>query len=117
MRLRGGHLSSLTAPIEDTPVPVEFTPNAIPNDYKLMQNYPNPFYPNTTISYKIPATEFVAVNIFDVIGNDITTLVKETKNAGVHEVNFDASNLSSGIFVYKIDAGMFHQAKKMLLLK
>ena len=110
-------LSIWTAPIEDTPVPVEFIPNAIPSAYKLMQNYPNPFNPSTTISYQIPTTEFVTVKVFDVIGNEITTLVKETKNAGVHEVNFDASNLSSGIFVYKIDAGMFHQAKKMLLLK
>ena len=87
------------------------------NNYKLWQNYPNPFNPATTISYQIPTKEFVIIKIFDEIGNEISTLVKETKDAGIHEVNFDASELSSGIYVYKIDAGKFHMSKKMLLLK
>ncbi len=87
------------------------------NDFRLEQNYPNPFNPSTTISYQLPKAEFVTVKIFDTIGNEVKTIVKENKPAGVHEVNFDASQLSSGIYLYRIDAGTFHQSKKMLLVK
>ena len=87
------------------------------NDFRLEQNYPNPFNPSTTISYQLPKDEFVTVKIFDTIGNEVKTIVKENKPAGVHEVNFDASHLSSGIYLYRIDAGTFHQSKKMLLVK
>ena len=87
------------------------------NDFRLEQNYPNPFNPSTTISYQLPKAEFVTVKIFDTIGNEVKTIVKEIKPAGVHEVNFDASHLSSGIYLYRIDAGTFHQSKKMLLVK
>lgn len=87
------------------------------NDFRLEQNYPNPFNPSTTISYQLPKAEFVTVKIFDTIGNEVKTIVKEIKPAGVHEVNFDASQLSSGIYLYRIDAGTFHQSKKMLLVK
>ncbi len=87
------------------------------NDFRLEQNYPNPFNPSTTISYQLPEAEFVTVKIFDTIGNEVKTIVKENKPAGVHEVNFDASQLSSGIYLYRIDAGTFHQSKKMLLVK
>jgi len=86
------------------------------NDFRLEQNYPNPFNPSTTISYQLPEAEFVTVKIFDTIGNEVKTIVKENKPAGVHEVNFDASQLSSGIYLYRIDAGTFHQSKKMLLV-
>ena len=87
------------------------------NDFRLEQNYPNPFNPSTTISYQLPKAEFVTVRIFDAIGNEVKTIVNEYKPAGVHEVNFDASNLSSGIYLYKINAGTFDQSKKMLLVK
>jgi len=87
------------------------------NDFRLEQNYPNPFNPSTTISYQLPKAEFVTVKIFDTIGNEVKTIVKENEPAGVHEVNFDASQLSSGIYLYRIDAGTFHQSKKMLLVK
>jgi hypothetical protein len=87
------------------------------NDFRLEQNYPNPFNPSTTIGYQLPKAEFVTVRIFDAIGNEVKTIVKENKPAGVHEVNFDASQLTSGVYLYKIDAGTFHQSKKMLLVK
>jgi Secretion system C-terminal sorting domain/BNR/Asp-box repeat len=87
------------------------------DDFRLEQNYPNPFNPSTTISYQLPQTEFVTVKIFDAIGNEIETIVKEIKQAGVHEVNFDATKLSSGLYLYRIDAGTFHKSKKMLLVK
>lgn len=87
------------------------------NNFVLCQNYPNPFNPSTTISYQIPEREYVTIKIFDGIGTEIQTIVNETQNAGVHEVNFDASFLCSGVYLYKIIAGKFQQSKKMLLVK
>ncbi|MGD8307275.1 MAG: T9SS type A sorting domain-containing protein, partial [Ignavibacteria bacterium] len=88
-----------------------------PTFHYLYQNYPNPFNPTTMISYQLANQEYVILKIFDILGNEIETLVNEYKNAGVHEIGFDASNLSSGIYLAKIDAGSFHESKKMLLLK
>jgi hypothetical protein len=117
-RLQGGQLSVWTAPLIDTTsVTIIDSESFEPKEYFLFQNYPNPFNPSTTISYQLPEAEFVTVKIFDTIGNEVKTIVKENKSAGVHEVNFDASQLSSGIYLYRIDAGTFHQSKKMLLVK
>jgi hypothetical protein len=117
-RLHGGQLSVWTAPLIDTTsVTIVDSESFEPKEYFLFQNYPNPFNPSTTISYQLPKAEFVTVKIFDTIGNEVKTIVKENKPAGVHEVNFDASQLSSGIYLYRIDAGTFHQSKKMLLVK
>jgi len=85
--------------------------------YFLLQNYPDSSNPSSTISYELPQTEFFTVKIIDAISNEIETVVKEIKQAGVHKVNFDASHLSSGKYLYKIDAGRFYQSKKMLLVK
>jgi hypothetical protein len=118
MRLHNGQLSVWTLPLVDSTSVTNFKNESFqPIEYSLYQNYPNPFNPSTTISYQLPKTEFVTVRIFDAIGNEIKTIVKETKNSGVHEVNFDASQLSSGIYLYRIDAGTFNESKKMLLLK
>jgi flagellar hook assembly protein FlgD len=117
-RLQGGQLSVWTAPLIDTTsVTIIGSESFEPKEYYLFQNYPNPFNPSTTISYQLPKAEFVTVRIFDAIGNEVKTIVKENKPSGVHEVNFDASQLSSGIYLYKIDAGTFHQSIKMLLVK
>ena len=89
----------------------------IPNTYSLEDNFPNPFNPTTTISYSIPNDEKVVLKVYDIIGSEITTLVNEEKAAGKYEVNFDASSLSSGVYIYKIQAGSFVSSKKMLLLK
>ena len=88
-----------------------------PNSYNLAQNYPNPFNPVTTIKYSIPTSEFVTVKVYDVLGNQIETLVDEYKLGGSYEVNFDASNLSSGVYFYKIQAGEYINVKKMILLR
>ena len=88
-----------------------------PFTYSLFQNYPNPFNPTTTISYQLPEKAFVSVKVFDVIGNEIETLIQEYKPSGVHEVSFDGSNFSSGIYLYQIDVGDYHQSKKMILIK
>ncbi len=89
----------------------------LPNSFLLSQNYPNPFNPVTTVQYSIPFSDIVTLKVYDVIGNEITTLVNEFKNAGTYEVNFNALNLSSGIYFYKIKSGNFNETKKMLLLK
>jgi len=102
--------------IDTTSVTIVRSESFEPKEY-FFQNYPNPFNPSSTISYQIPKAEFVTVKIFDAIGNEVKTIVKEIKPASVPEVNFDAFNLSSGIYLYRIDAAMFHHSKKILLVK
>ena len=86
-------------------------------EFNLEQNYPNPFNPSTTISYQLPATRYVNLKVFDILGNEIATLINEEKPAGSYEVKFDASKLSSGIYFYTLYAGDFIETRKMLLLK
>jgi len=89
----------------------------IPTQYSLSQNFPNPFNPSTAIHFSVPSSEFVTLKVFDVLGNEVATLVNEGKNAGVYEVDFSASQLSSGIYFYTINAGSFTETKKMILLR
>jgi len=89
----------------------------IPKEYSLHQNYPNPFNPTTTIKFDIPNDGLVQLEIFDILGRRITTLVEEYKPAGSYEQVFNASALASGVYVYKLQAGDFISSKKMILLK
>jgi len=91
--------------------------NLIINNFKLSQNYPNPFNPSTVINYKLSHRSSVTLKIYDAIGNEVTTLVNGVKPAGNYNVKFDASNLASGLYIYRIQAGDFTQQKKMMLLK
>jgi hypothetical protein len=100
--------SSITA-VEDQ--------NNIPISFNLAQNYPNPFNPSTKINYSIAQFSQVALKIYDVLGTEVATLVNEEKPAGSYEVNFNASQLSSGIYFYKLQAGSFIQTRKMILIK
>ena len=86
-------------------------------DYHLGNNYPNPFNPTTKIKYQIPKVSFVTLKIYDVLGNEVVTLVSEEKSAGSYEVEFDAIDLSSGIYFYQMKAGYFIQTNKMLFIK
>lgn len=88
-----------------------------PTSFALMQNYPNPFNPTTTIRFTIPEKVKVTLDVYNLIGQKVATLVNDELNAGQHEVKFDGSNLSSGIYLYKIQAGDFVSVKKMLLIK
>jgi len=88
-----------------------------PTEYTLSQNYPNPFNPATTIKYSIPASGFVKLAILNTIGEEIETLVNEYKSEGVHDVIFNAENIPSGIYFYKLETGEFSSVKKMVLLK
>jgi len=87
------------------------------NEFDLYQNYPNPFNPETKISYTIPVEEFVTIKVYDVLGREVTTLVNEKESAGTHEYNFDASKLSSGTYIYKMQAGDFISTRKLMLIK
>jgi hypothetical protein len=86
------------------------------NKYSLEQNFPNPFNPSTTIRYQIPNDGLVTLKVYDILGSEVTTLVNEQKSTGSYEVNFDASRLASGVYIYKITSGNFVSSKKMLLV-
>jgi len=94
-------------------------PNAadIPKHFALNQNYPNPFNPATEIKYQIPELSFITLKIYDVLGSEITTLVNEDKPIGTYTIDFDASNLPSGVYFYQLRAGDFVETKKMVLVK
>lgn len=86
-------------------------------EYSLLQNFPNPFNPTTVIGYQLPVTGNVILRVYDVLGNQVATLVDEVKETGSYEVEFDAAKLSSGVYYYTLKSGDFIQSKKMLLLK
>jgi hypothetical protein len=96
---------------------VDNSGGGIPSSYNLFQNYPNPFNPSTTISYQLPANSFVSLKIFDVLGREIKTLVQEQQNAGNHSVRFNGTNIPSGVYFYRLQAGTYSAAKKLLLVK
>ena len=91
--------------------------NIIADHFYLYQNFPNPFNPTTTIKYEIPERSFVSIRVFDVLGNEITTLVNEEKPAGGFKVEFNGANLPSGIYFYKLTAGEYNSTRKFTLLK
>lgn len=91
--------------------------NQIPNEFALKQNYPNPFNPSTTIEYSVPQPAFVTIKVYNILGEELTTLIAEQKTAGNHAVTFDASNYSTGIYYYTLTADNFRETKKMILTK
>jgi hypothetical protein len=90
---------------------------ALPLAFNLEQNYPNPFNPSTTIQYAISSRQFVTLKVYDILGNEVATLVNEEKSAGNYKVEFKGASLSSGIYFYQLSAGKFVETKKMLYLK
>jgi hypothetical protein len=101
---------------------VENDVNNLPEEFTLLQNYPNPFNPNTKIKYSIPKSSNVVIKVFDVLGNEVATLVDEYKPAGIYEVEFSVGQesipvITSGVYFYQLKVGSFIQTKKMLLLK
>ncbi|MEO8399198.1 MAG: T9SS type A sorting domain-containing protein [Ignavibacteriaceae bacterium] len=91
--------------------------NYKPSAYKLDQNYPNPFNPSTTISYSIPKEGIVTLKIYNVLGQEVKTLINKFQPSGNYTINFEASKLTSGVYFYAINAGDYNQVKKMILLK
>ncbi len=89
----------------------------IPSEYALHGAYPNPFNPSTALSYQLPARSFVELTVYDIQGRLIAELVNDWRNAGVHEVTFDASTLTSGIYIYRLTADSYNASSKMVLMK
>jgi hypothetical protein len=103
--------------VPQLPTSVETLSFEIPLEYRLEQNFPNPFNPATTIRFALRARGEVTVRIFDLLGREITTLLKEELPAGVHQVVFDAQTLPSGVYLYRIQTDGFCQTRKLLLVK
>lgn len=89
----------------------------IPTDYELKQNYPNPFNPTTTIEYSIPEKSYVIINVYNAIGQKISTIVEGIREKGVYRYTFDAQKLQSGVYIYKLETNTKQLTRKMLLLK
>jgi len=89
----------------------------IPSKYDLKQNYPNPFNPVTKISFDIPKQGLVTMKIFDVLGREVKTLINEIKAPGAYSVDFNASELSSGVYFYRLETNGFMDIKRMMLIK
>ncbi len=89
----------------------------VPSNYSLSRNYPNPFNPTTTIKFGLPVSDYVSLIVYDLLGREVATLVNENKPAGYHTVEFNAGNLPSGVYLYKLSAGKFSKTEKMILMK
>lgn len=91
--------------------------NNVPNSFGLFQNYPNPFNPVTHIRFQIPERSHVKITVFNILGEQVQTLLDDEKDKGIYEITFDASNLSTGIYLCRMQAGNYISIKKMLYLK
>ena len=101
----------------DVIVNVKTVNNELPDDYSLSQNYPNPFNPKTSIDFSIPEPGMVSLKVYDMLGKEISTLVEDFKNAGTYTVEFDGSDVSSGTYFYRMQAGDYIKVKRMMLVK
>jgi len=89
----------------------------IPQSYFLAQNYPNPFNPSTTIEFALPKSSFVTLKVYNLLGEEVATLVAEQRGAGIHKLNWDVRELASGVYLYRLEAGEFEQTKKLILMR
>jgi hypothetical protein len=104
-------------PLSEMITSAEPVTSDLPHEFLLHQNYPNPFNPSTTIKFELPKASDVRLSVFDMLGREVSVLVDERRDTGVHEVRFDASNLPSGVYFYRIQSGDFVQTRRLLLLK
>jgi formylmethanofuran dehydrogenase subunit A len=103
--------------IETSGFVVSVSNNQLPVKFELAQNYPNPFNPSTNIKYAILSQSLVKLAVYDILGRQIKILVNELKQPGNYEVTFDAGNIATGVYFYKLEAGDFVDVKKMVLMK
>jgi photosystem II stability/assembly factor-like uncharacterized protein len=99
------------------PIGIEPISSEIPNGYFLSQNYPNPFNPKTIINFRLPTNNYVTLTIYDILGHKVSTLVNEELKAGTYQVDWDASNYTSGVYFYKLTAGDYTDTKRVVLIK
>jgi hypothetical protein len=95
----------------------EATTNNISRTYTLFQNYPNPFNPTTTISFSLPSKSFVTLKMFDVLGKEVASIVSEEMSQGSYSMQWNASNMPSGVYFYRLQAGSFTETRKLVLLR
>jgi hypothetical protein len=91
--------------------------SGIPKEFALSQNYPNPFNPTTIINYQLPANSFVTLKVYDILGREVATLINGRQSAGYYNATFKASNLPSGVYFYRLQAGAYSSTKKLVVLK
>ncbi len=106
-----------TSELPPQPPPGGIHGETVPAKFALEQNYPNPFNPSTIINYQLPIDNYVTLKVYDVIGQEVATLVNEMQDAGYKSVTWDASNVPSGIYLLRLNAGGFVEVKKLLLMK
>lgn len=109
--------NTITARNKYNLIGIEQISNQIPEKFELFQNYPNPFNPATKIKFSLPKNDFVKIKLYDIIGREVAVLVNNELKAGIYEFNYEAMNLSSGVYFYKIETNYFTDVKKMILLK
>ena len=127
--LRGFHFLSAflllflwAAPLRAHEFPAGFSGDqpaakSVPHEYDLSQNFPNPFNPSTVIQYAIPVKSHVLLTVHNLLGQVVATIVNGEQEAGFHEVKFDALNLASGVYLYRLEAGKFVQTRKLTLIR
>jgi hypothetical protein len=113
----GGSRPDIGACENPTLVGVDEPRDGLPTTFALGQNYPNPFNPSTTIKYELPKASDVRLSVFDILGREVSVLVNERRDAGVHEAKFDGSNLASGLYLYRLQVRDFVQTRKILLVR
>ena len=96
---------------------VKLSQSEIPAHFSLSQNYPNPFNPSTAISFDLPLRSFVSLKVFDILGREVSTIASGEMEAGSYTLQWNAANMSSGVYFYRIQSGSFEAVKKMMLLK
>jgi hypothetical protein len=112
----GGEVYNIFIDTADSPLSAGIS-NSSPRSYKLYQNYPNPFNPVTQITYEIPENGFVKISVYDILGREVKSLINKFHNRGKYSVMLDANDLSGGVYFYRITAGKYNDAKKLILVK
>ncbi|MCB0721127.1 MAG: T9SS type A sorting domain-containing protein [Ignavibacteriae bacterium] len=113
----GSHKFWAASIVIDSTSSVSTISSEIPSEYKLSQNYPNPFNPSTKITFSLPTNDHVSLKVFDITGKEVAVLVNESLNPGLYEVRFDAENLPSGMYFYRLTSDNFSETKKMVVIK
>jgi enterochelin esterase family protein len=111
------HLDNALRFFDNPALSVEQRPGLPPTSYQLLQNYPNPFNPSTTISFDVPKASYVTLRVFNLLGQEVATVVSENLQPGAYRYRFDAGRLASGVYIYRLNAGGYVQTKKMTLMK
>lgn len=104
-------------PVRVIDIPVTVEDEILPSEFQLAQNYPNPFNPGTSIEYTVSSRQYISLKVYDILGNEVASLVNEEKPSGTYQVRFNGTQLSSGVYIYKLETKDIINVKKMLMIK